>query len=139
MTTTNLNQLELNEFIGEENSRQHCKATFPLFAAHGTKDTATVYFELAPGDSLGRHTDSAEEILIVLEGQLVSEIGGEEAPIQRGSLALVPKMVPHNLTNVGKTIAKVLGVFGGASNIVATFEQTWLPTRANVVDTAQLV
>jgi len=48
-------------------------------------------------------------------------------------------MVPHNIINRGKTKAKVLGVFGGANNIVATFENTWLPVDTNVVDTSELV
>jgi len=48
MTTVNLNELELNEFRGKQDKNQHC--------------LATVYFELQPGDHLGRHTDSAEEL-----------------------------------------------------------------------------
>ena len=138
MTTVDLNQIELNEFIGKEDRNQHCKATFPLIGAHGSRDLATVYFELEPGDSLGRHTDSAEELLVVLEGELMAEIGGNYAPLKKDSLALVPKMVPHNLRNTGSTTARVLGVFGGANNIVATFDKAMLPTNSNVVDTAQL-
>lgn len=138
MTTVDLNQIELNEFIGKEDRNQHCKATFPLIGAHGSRDLATVYFELEPGDSLGRHTDSAEELLVVLEGELMAGIGGNYAPLKKDSLALVPKMVPHNLRNTGSTTARVLGVFGGANNIVATFDKAMLPTNSNVVDTAQL-
>ncbi len=139
MTTVNLNQLELTEFIGKENSLQHCKATFPMFSAHGTKDTATVYFEIEPGDHLGSHTDSAEELLIILSGEVKIEIGDEIERASAGAIALVPKMVPHNITNIGLNKVRVLGVFGGANNIIATFEKDWLPTHSNVVDTAQLV
>ena len=46
--------------------------------------------------------------------------------------------MPHDIKNVGSSSVKVLGVFGGANNIVATFEQAMLPTEANVVDTAAL-
>src|SRR5690606_21215849 len=116
--------------------RQHCKATFPLIGAHGSRQLATVYFEIAPGDNLGMHTDSAEELLVVLEGDLTATIGGRIGRVKRGAIALVPEMVPHDLRNVGNTTAKVLGVFGGANNIVATFENEWLPTHSRVVDTA---
>ena len=140
MKKVNLNTLELTEFTGKNAPGQHCFSTFPLFGAHGTESTATVYFELEPGDELGRHTDSAEELLIVLEGENIeAEVGGETAPLSKGEIALVPKMVPHNIINHGKSNAKVLGVFGGANHIIATFEKTWLPLDANTVDTSKLV
>ncbi len=136
MTTINLNQLELTEFIAKSDDRQHCKATFPLIGTHGSRQLATVYFEIEPGDNLGMHTDSAEELLVVLEGDLTVTIGGRIGRVKKGAIALVPEMVPHDLRNVGNTTAKVLGVFGGANNIVATFENEWLPTHSRVVDTA---
>lgn len=138
MITVNLNDVELTEFIGKTDEKQHCKATFPLIGAHGSKDLATVYFEIEPGDNLGMHTDSAEELLVILEGELMATIGQEQAQVKKGSMALVPEMVPHDFKNTGSTTARILGVFGGANNIVATFEKEWLPTHSNVVDTAQL-
>lgn len=138
MISVDLNQLELNEFVGKTDKKQHCKATFPLLGAHGTTDLATVYFELQPGDHLGRHTDSAEELLFVLEGDVEVEIGGDVSMASAGNMALVPVMVPHNLKNTGKTKAKILGFFGGANNIVATFEEEIMPINHNVVDTAML-
>jgi quercetin dioxygenase-like cupin family protein len=138
MITVNLNQLELNEFVAKADEKQHCKATFPLIGAHGSKQLATVYFELAPGDRLGNHTDSAEELLIILDGELTAIIGNERMPVSQGNIALVPKMVPHDLQNTGSTRARVLGVFGGANNIVATFENELSPTNSNIVDTTQI-
>jgi quercetin dioxygenase-like cupin family protein len=138
MTTVDLKNLELNEFIGKDDEKQHCRATFPLVGAHGSKNLATVYFEIEPGDNLGRHTDSAEELLIVLDGQMEVEIGGEYQRIRSGQIALVPEMVPHDMVNIGDRKARVLGVFGGANNIVATFEKVWLPVNSRVVDTAQM-
>jgi quercetin dioxygenase-like cupin family protein len=87
---------------------------------------------------LGRHTDSAEELIFILEGDVEAEVGGETAKIQAGSIALVPVMVPHNIKNTGNKTAKVLGFFGGANNIVATFEETLAPINVNVVDTAKM-
>jgi len=138
MTTVHLSQLDLAEFVGIENPKQHCKASFPLLGMHGTKHLATVYFEIAPGDHLGRHTDSAEELLIVLSGEVEITVADETAKDPAGTLALVPKMAAHNITNIGDENVRVLGVFGGANNIVATFDKDWLPTHSNVVDTATL-
>lgn len=138
MTTVNLNALELAEFTGKFDSQQHCRSTFPMLGAHGTQHSATVYFELEPGKKLGRHTDSAEELLLILEGTVEVSIGDEKGILNKGELALVPVMVPHNLHNIGTSKAKVLGFFGGANHIVATFDQTWLPLDSNSVNTAQV-
>lgn len=138
MTTVNLNHIDLNEFIGKEDKKQHCKATFPLIGAHGSRDLATVYFELEPGDNLGMHTDSAEELLVILDGELRAIIGQEQSTVSKHSIALVPKMVAHDLINTGHETARVLGVFGGVNNIIATFEKEMLPTNSNIVDTSLL-
>ena len=44
------------------------KVNFPFSLGTGNKNTAVVYFEIEPGHRLGMHTDSAEEILLVLDG-----------------------------------------------------------------------
>lgn len=138
MTTTNINKIELNEFIGTEDKKQQCRATFPLLGAHGSKRLAAVYFELEPGHHLGRHTDDAEELLIVMEGTVEASVGGETRRAEQGGLVLVPERCPHDIRNIGDAPAKVLGVFGGANNIVATFDQAMLPTGTNIVDTSML-
>ena len=138
MLTVDLKQHDLNEFFGKEDRSQHIKATFPLLGAHGSKDLATVYFEIQPGDHLGRHTDSAEELLFIIEGDVEIEIGGEKAKAGQKCIALVPEMVPHDVFNIGNTPAKVMGFFGGANHIVATFEQELIPIETKVVDTSKL-
>lgn len=137
MITSDLNQLELTEFTAQNKKGQRCRATFPMLGAHGTKDSATVYFELAPGDELGTHTDSAEELLLIYEGDVEVTVGQESGRLSRGQLALVPKMVPHNLKNTGNSTVKVLGFFGGANNIVSVFDEVWHPIGSNMVDTSQ--
>jgi quercetin dioxygenase-like cupin family protein len=138
LISADLNSIDLNEFIGKEDPRQHCKATFPLIGLHGSKDLATVYFEIAPGDNLGMHTDSAEELLVVLKGEGLATVGRQQATVAEGGIVLVPKLVPHDIINIGVGPLKVLGVFGGANNIVAKFEKEWLPTNSNMIDTSQL-
>lgn len=138
MITADLKSLELMEFQALRDPAQRCKANFPLLGAHGTKTTATVYFELEPGDNLGRHTDSAEELLLVLEGTVEAEVGGKRAEMTVGGIAVVPKLVPHDIRNTGKGKARVIGFFGGANNIVATFEKGWSNPGVEIVDTAAM-
>ena len=138
MIAVNLNELELNEFTAKEDASQHCKATFPLVGAHGSEKIATVYIELEPGKKLGRHTDSAEELLVVLSGEVEISVNDERQHVSENEIALVPRLAPHNIRNVGKRKARILGVFGGSNHIVATFEKEWSPTNSNVVDTSLL-
>jgi quercetin dioxygenase-like cupin family protein len=138
MITTDLNKLELTEFTAEANPGQRCRATFPLLAANGTKDSATVYIELYPGENLGNHTDSAEEMLLILQGEVQVNVGTEKGNLSKGQLAVVPKMTPHDIRNTGDETARILGFFGGANNIIATFDEVWSPTGSNMVDTSKL-
>ena len=137
MITANLHHLELHETWTENDPTQHCRSTFPLAGALGSENSALVYFELAPGDHLGRHTDSAEEVLLILAGAVEVSVGEETGRLSQGEIALVPTMVPHDLRNVGDETAKVLGFFG-SPNIVATFDEVWLPDNTRVIDTAAM-
>lgn len=138
MITANLNSLELVQEQGTHRPQQRCRSGFPLLGMHGTKDCATVYFELDPQDEIGSHTDSAEEILLVMEGSVEATVGDETLQAEKGQLVLVPKMVPDNIRNVGSSTAKILGFFGGANSIVATFEHAWGPEEAYFFDTAAM-
>lgn len=137
MITANLSKLDLTHFYVDNNADQTCDATFPLFGALGSRQTAIVYFELEPGKRLGRHTDSEEEVLLVLDGEIEVTVGDEHGRLGEREMALVPRMLPHDLKNVGTAKARVLGFFG-ARDIVATFDNVWLPTESNTVDTSQL-
>lgn len=137
MIAANLHNLELHETWTENDPTQHCRSTFPLAGALGSENSALVYFELAPGDHLGRHTDSAEEVLLILAGAVEVSVGEETGRLSQGEIALVPTMVPHDLRNVGDETAKVLGFFG-SPNIVATFDEVWLPDNTRVIDTAAM-
>lgn len=94
---------------------------FPVHSATGTASTATVLFELDPGAELAVHTDSAEELLIVLQGAAEARIGDEVGRLEANHVGVVPPMAPHGLRNVGDVVLRVLGTFS-ASTVVSTFE-----------------
>lgn len=137
MITANLNKLDLHETWTENDPKQHCRSTFPLAGALGSENSSLVYFELAPGDHLGRHTDSAEEVLFIIAGTVEVTVGEEQDRLAQGEIAVVPTMVPHDLRNVGQGTAKVAGFFG-SPNIVATFDEVWQPDNTRVIDTAAM-
>ena len=56
------------------------RVSFPVHSATGTASTATVLFELDPGAELPVHTDSAEELLIIVQGTAEARVGDEVGP-----------------------------------------------------------
>jgi quercetin dioxygenase-like cupin family protein len=98
------------------------RVSFPFHSATGTASTATVLFELDPGAELPVHTDSAEELLVVVQGQAEARVGDDVGRIERHQVALVPPMAPHGLRNVGEDVLRVFGTFS-SSTVVSTFEQ----------------
>jgi len=133
MITVNFRELELGEFWHDEAPRDRGRGGFPLVTAEGTENLGMVYFEIAPGDSLGMHTDSKDELVIVLSGDAVATIGDEHGELVAGMAAFVPAMVPHGFTNIGTETLKVIGVFAGTP-ITATFRYPLQPWGTHAVE-----
>jgi quercetin dioxygenase-like cupin family protein len=102
--------------------RPGLRVSFPFHSATGTASTATVLFELDPGAELPVHTDSAEELLVVVQGTGEARVGDEVGLLGAHEVALVPPMAPHGLRNVGDDVLRVLGTFS-ASTVVSTFAE----------------
>jgi quercetin dioxygenase-like cupin family protein len=115
MLTRDIEGLELMPMWMDGDSNARARFEFPLHAGHGTESTSVVYFEVEPGDYLARHTDSAEEILLVLAGEGVATVGDEEAEVGPGSLAVVPALEPHSVRATGTGTLKVVGFFSAAT------------------------
>lgn len=120
MLTANLSDLTLLTGWFEDDPAYRTHVAFPFYKSTGTANSAVVYFEIAPGEALREHTDSHEEILLVLEGTLEATVGTEQARLEAGALAVIPQMVPHGLRNVGATKARAIGFFPG-STVESTF------------------
>jgi quercetin dioxygenase-like cupin family protein len=129
-----IEELELLEVWYENDPTMRLKVNFPFFLGTGTKSTAVVYFEIEPGNRLGTHTDSAEEILLILQGTAEASLGDEQGQLSAGEMVLVPAMVPHSLRNVGEETVRVVGFFS-SNVVVATFDQPLMPFGQRVVGT----
>ena len=132
MQTASIPQLDLIEGSHESDPRYRWNVAFPVNRATGAEHTAVVYFELAPGDRLGTHTDSAEEILYIVAGEGEAELGDERGPVRAGDLAVIPAMVPHAVVNTGDEPLKCVGFFC-ESEITSTFEETLQPFGVDTV------
>jgi quercetin dioxygenase-like cupin family protein len=134
MYMADLNNLELMEAWSNEDESLRMRVTFPVFHAVGAKSTALVYFELEPGDRVGTHTDSAEEILLILEGRAEATVGDEHGTLEAGSIAVVPALEPHDLRNIGESTLRVAGFFS-SNAVVSVFEHALQPLGERVVGT----
>ena len=74
------------------------RVSFPVHSAAGAASTAAVLFELDPGAELGVHTDSAEELLIIVQGTAEARVGDEVGRLETHQVGLVPPMAPHGAT-----------------------------------------
>jgi len=133
MHVTHTQDAELLAAHHREDDANVVRATWPVHRGTGARNTAAVYFELAPGAHLGTHTDSAEEVLVVLEGEVEITVGHESTRARAGAIAVVPAEVPHDVAAVGGA-ARVLGVFS-SNTIVSVFDDTWVPYGTRVLGT----
>src|SRR4051812_3310590 len=92
-------------------------------SGQGTQGSASgsSLLEVAPGCRLPRHTDSAEETIVVVDGEAEVEVGGERARVSAGSAAVVPREVPHEVRNAGDAPLRFVALYA-ASDVVTTYE-----------------
>lgn len=132
MIAMKLSELEIGEFWHDEDSCRG-RGGFPLVGVPGTESVGMVYFEIDPGNSLGLHTDSPDEVVVILSGAALATIGDEQAEIGAGSVAFIPSMVPHGFESIGDEPLRVVGIFP-ESNVVSTFEYALQPWNSRVIE-----
>jgi quercetin dioxygenase-like cupin family protein len=137
MQTADLNTLDLQDAWYEQDPAMRIRVNFPLYAATGNEHSSVVYFEIAPGHFLGTHTDSAEEIVLILSGSVEASLGEERGQLSTGQAALIPAMVPHGIRNIGDETARCVGFFA-AAEVISTFDQPMMPFGEQVVGTPPL-
>lgn len=134
MQTADLNTLELVDVWYEQDPAMRILVNFPFYAATGNKSSSVVYFEIEPGHYLGTHTDSAEEIVLILAGTVEARLGDEWGQLSVGQAGVIPAMVPHGIHNVGDETARCVGFFSAAV-VESTFDQSMIPFGQQVVGT----
>ena len=137
MLKVNVDKLDKMAMHGaEDDPDRKVTGNFALYSAAGTKSGAAVYFELEPGKELGAHTDSAEEIVYVIDGMVEATLGNERDSLSSGDLGVVPVMERHNFRNAGTKTAKIIGFFS-SPNVVSTFEKVFMPANLGEFDTTK--
>jgi len=80
-----------------------------LVTGEDAKHTSMFDWTLPPGFSTGLHVHRArEETFYVLEGECEWQVGSQLVRAKPGTFVFIPPGVPHNITNVGSTPARML-------------------------------
>ena len=67
---------------------------FPTWSGIESKKSTLVYFEIEPGNELGEHSDSEEELLLIFDGNVEATIAGETSQASKGIVIVIPALVP---------------------------------------------
>lgn len=134
MHTVDFTTLTIRDVWYENDPEMRLRVEFPFTASTGTSTTSVVYFEIEPGHRLGTHTDSVEEIVVVLQGAVEATLGDERGHLSAGSAVLIPAMVPHGMRNTGNETARCIGFFS-AAGVESVFDQPVMPFGTRVVST----
>jgi len=86
---------------------------FHLLETTGRTQTASM--RLGPGastsDELNVHPHS-DQIVLVLEGALLAEVGDERSALRKDQCLVVPAGMPHRFSNEGQEVAFAFTVYG---------------------------
>jgi quercetin dioxygenase-like cupin family protein len=78
--------------------------------------SVTQFVGLVPPGRAPDHFHIYDEVIYVLQGEGVLEIGGEQAPLHAGSCVHLPARLVHCLANTGDSELRLLGVFRPAGS-----------------------
>jgi mannose-6-phosphate isomerase-like protein (cupin superfamily) len=86
---------------------------FEVLQTAGKTQVATM--TLAPGKSSGpkgNEHPKSEQVLLVLEGEILAEIGKETTTLRKGDFVIVPAGVDHRFVNHSESKAVTFNVYG---------------------------
>jgi len=85
------------------------------FAVLETSDVCqTAVMTLTPGQASGEKGNEhpqSEQVLLVLEGEVVAEVGDTRSVLGRGDVVIVPRHVAHRFTNETQSQAITFNVY----------------------------
>lgn len=119
-------QVELSDAWIEGDGEARWRSGSGHSAQHGATTTGTSLLEVPAGCRLPRHTDSAEEVVVVIAGSAEVTLGQETAAVGPGGVALIPENVPHEVRNAGEETLRFMAVYA-STDVVTTYEDEVQP------------
>jgi len=120
------NQLELSEAWQDGDEAARWRSGPGHSPQEGASSSGSSILEVDSGHKLPRHTDSAEEMIVVLEGTAEVTVGEERATLPSGAIAVIPKLLPHEVRNGGKTTLRFAAVYA-EPDVITRYEREVQP------------
>jgi len=111
MLTADTAGLELAESWVDGDDAARWRSAAATGPPQGARRSGSCVLEIEAGHRLPRHTDSAEETIVVLEGCATVAVDSEEAEVGAGGVALVPADAPHEVRNAGDGTLRFLALY----------------------------
>lgn len=128
--------LELREAWLESDPSARWRLNLALSETNGTDSCSLILFELDPGCRLPRHSDSAEEIMLILSGSAIARVAERELDVDAGGVVVIPREAPHEIHNSGPGVLRAVGFFATASP-ESTFDEPVMPGGTRVRGTTR--
>ena len=128
----NIASLDLTEARATEDGQVRWTGAYASYGGAGSSESATVYFTIAPGDRLGRHTDSTEETQFIVAGSGELHLDDGIRPVAAGDVVVLSEGTPHDLVNVGSEVLRVVGFFA-APAVNQHFDDVMLPPSSHAL------
>jgi quercetin dioxygenase-like cupin family protein len=120
------NAVELSDSWIEGDDGAHWRSAAGTGPSVGAEASGSSLLEVPAGRRLPRHTDSAEETIVVTAGVATVSVEGEQATVPAGGVALVPANAPHEVRNAGEEPLRFLAVYA-SPDVVTRYEEEVQP------------
>ena len=117
---------ELSDAWIDEDATARWRSAAVTGPGTGAATSGSSLLEVDPGFRLARHTDSAEESIVVLAGRAAVTVGDETSAAAAGDIVLVPADVPHEVRNAGDDVLRFAAVYA-AADVTITYEEPVQP------------
>ena len=91
---------------------QHASEWFEVLQTTDRSQTAVMTLDpgQASGDEAENHSKS-DQVLIVLDGEVLAEVGEERTRMCKGDVVVIPAGVNHRFENEGSAVARTFSVY----------------------------
>ena len=87
----------------------------------GAGSSGSSMLRVGVGCRLPRHTDSAEETIVVLSGAAVVVTADGERRLSAEAIAVIPAALPHEVRNAGESELRFAAIYADA-DVITTYE-----------------
>ena len=131
MDPVNIDSLDLADLRAADDDKVHWTGAFFSYGGAGSSGSATIYFAIAPGERLGRHTDTTEETQFIARGSGELLLDDGSRPVRAGDVVVLAEDTPHDLVNTGSEALEVIGFFS-APAVNQHWDDVMLPPNSQV-------